>query len=258
MPRYLHLLTPPPQAILLLPGAWDVLTKEEKQDVLARLPDETHILDAGTENARPNLESMRNDDNFRHDCARYCENIALGRHDEEWLIQAWAAHEKHKRGDFNQFLRSQVEEEWGIELPSDDQPANAHLDYGSEAGPANLAKANSAKQDTPKSTEQSQQVHTVGGAREAAASPPTLQSPSLPADIGVASSPRQGLQNGDKTSGNRQTMVARQAPQSSIVIDSSEPSQSPKQPNGDLSNASVTRQHQDQEQAKNANRSQSE
>jgi hypothetical protein len=87
--------------------------------VLAKFPDETHISDAGTPNARPNLMSLRNDDNFRHDCARYCENIELGRHDEEWLSQAWVAHEKHKRGDFDRFLRDQFQEEWDTELPKE-------------------------------------------------------------------------------------------------------------------------------------------
>ncbi|KAK4127674.1 hypothetical protein N657DRAFT_536414, partial [Parathielavia appendiculata] len=105
------------RAILLHPDAWDILTPEEKRDVLAKFPDETHILDAGTANARPDTVSLRNDDNFRHDCARYCENIELGRHDEEWLRQAWTAHEKQKRGGFDEFLREQFEEEWEVELP---------------------------------------------------------------------------------------------------------------------------------------------
>lgn len=104
------------QAILLLPGAWDVLTEEEKHFVLSKFPDETHILDAGTPAARPNLASLRNDDNFRHDCATYCGNIKLGRHDEEWLHQAWTAHEKRKRGDYDEFLRIKLEEDWGVEL----------------------------------------------------------------------------------------------------------------------------------------------
>ena len=87
--------------------------------MLALFPDETHILDAGTASARPNTASLRNDDNFRHDCARYCENIELGRHDEEWLSQAWTAHEKHKRGDFDTFLRDQFEEDWDTKLPDE-------------------------------------------------------------------------------------------------------------------------------------------
>ena len=110
--------------MLLHPDAWDVLTQEEKQEVLALFPDDTHILDAGTANARPNPVSLRNDDNFRHDCARYCENIELGRHDEEWLSQAWTAHEKHKRGDFDAFLRDQFKEDWDTELPDASKETN--------------------------------------------------------------------------------------------------------------------------------------
>lgn len=105
--------------MLLQPKAWDVLTKEEKMEILALFPDETYILDAGTENARPNLELLRNNDNFRRDCARYRENIELGRHDEEWLSQAWAAHEKHKRGDFNEHLEQKFEDDWEIEIPEE-------------------------------------------------------------------------------------------------------------------------------------------
>ena len=105
--------------MLLQPKAWDVLTKEERAEILALFPDETHVLNAGTESARPNIESLQNDDNFRRDCARYRENIELGRHDEEWLNQAWAAHEKHKRGDFGEHLEQQFEEDWEIEIPEE-------------------------------------------------------------------------------------------------------------------------------------------
>ncbi|AEO62838.1 uncharacterized protein THITE_2107538 [Thermothielavioides terrestris NRRL 8126] len=125
------------RAILLLPGAWDVLTQEEKQSVLAKFPDETHILDAGTPNARPNTASLRNDDNFRHDCAAYCENIKLGRHDEEWLRQAWTAHEKHKRGDHDAFLRMKFETDWNVELPQDNEPGHGESVHSPEGDPTN-------------------------------------------------------------------------------------------------------------------------
>lgn len=107
------------RAILLLPGAWDVLTPAEKQAVLAKFPDPNHILDAGTEGAQPNLQSLRNDDNFRHDCARYVENIELGRHDPEWLNQAWVAHEMHRRGEFDEYLQRKFEYDWDVELPEE-------------------------------------------------------------------------------------------------------------------------------------------
>ncbi|KAH6640913.1 Asx homology domain-containing protein [Chaetomium tenue] len=122
------------RAILLHPLAWDILTPEEKQDVLAKFPDETHLLDAGTQDARPNPASLRNDDNFRYDCARYCENIQLGRHDEEWLSQAWVAHEKHKRGDYDQFLRERFEDEWETKLPAEHKTKDPESDEGLEQG----------------------------------------------------------------------------------------------------------------------------
>ncbi|KAM7204176.1 Asx homology domain containing protein [Rhypophila sp. PSN 637] len=103
--------------ILLLPQAWEILTAEEKKEILAHFPDDTHILDPGTENARPNIESLRNDDDFRVDCARYTENIKDGKHDEEWLRQAWEAHEKHKSGQFDEYLRNEFEKKYGEKIP---------------------------------------------------------------------------------------------------------------------------------------------
>lgn len=102
---------------MLLPQAWDVLTPEERKDILAKFPDDGHILNAGTEDARPDLVSLRNNDHFRYDCARYLENIERGRHDEHWLQEAWVAHEKHKRGDYDDFLRKEFENDWATKIP---------------------------------------------------------------------------------------------------------------------------------------------
>ncbi|KAK4241260.1 Asx homology domain-containing protein [Achaetomium macrosporum] len=124
------------RSILLLPQAWDILTQEEKQAVLAKFPTDAHILEAGTPDARPNLVSLCNDDNFRHDCARYCENLELGWHDEEWLRQAWIAHEKMKRGDYDDFLRQRFEVDWETELPKENKPEGPKSDHGMEAGPS--------------------------------------------------------------------------------------------------------------------------
>ncbi|KAK1780464.1 Asx homology domain-containing protein [Copromyces sp. CBS 386.78] len=107
------------RAILLLPQAWDVLTPEERRDILAKFPDDSHILDAGTEKARPDLVLLRNNDHFRYDCARYLENIERGRHDEQWLQEAWVAHEKHKRGDYDDFLRKEFEIDWATKIPEE-------------------------------------------------------------------------------------------------------------------------------------------
>jgi hypothetical protein len=130
----------------LHPEAWDILTPEEKQDVLAKFPDGKHILAAGTANARPNTVSLRNDDNFRHDCARYQENIELGRHDEEWLSQAWTAHEKHKRGDYDEFLREQFEGQWSVKLPREQEAKNGE---SKEAALQPAASSRTGAKDAP-------------------------------------------------------------------------------------------------------------
>ncbi|KAH8888854.1 hypothetical protein GQ53DRAFT_748766 [Thozetella sp. PMI_491] len=110
------------RAILLHPKAWDVLTKEEKQEILGFFPDGTHIMHAGTDGARPNVTSLRNDNHFRHDCVRYCENLELGKHDPDWLRSAWIAHARRNRGDFDDHMVTTFEENWGVELPEEHYP----------------------------------------------------------------------------------------------------------------------------------------
>jgi len=101
--------------------------------VLAKFPDEGHILSPGTDNARPDIQSLRNNDNFRHDCARYSENISEGRHDEEWLQQAWVAHEKHRRGDFDDYLEQKFVEDWSTEIPEECRMRRARQSIDSAA-----------------------------------------------------------------------------------------------------------------------------
>ncbi|RBR13164.1 uncharacterized protein FIESC28_08350 [Fusarium coffeatum] len=105
------------RSILSNPMAWDVLDKEEKAEILALFPDSEHILEAGTENACPDFASLMNDDSFRRDCAAYTENIAQGRHDPEWLAEAWSAHERRKMGDFDEYLDNKFKDDWDVELP---------------------------------------------------------------------------------------------------------------------------------------------
>lgn len=101
--------------------------------MLAKFPDEDHILSPGTDDARPDIQSLRNNDNFRHDCARYSENISEGRHDEEWLQQAWVAHEKHRRGDFDDYLEQKFVEDWSTEIPEEYRVRRARQSIDSAA-----------------------------------------------------------------------------------------------------------------------------
>ncbi|QYS94758.1 ASXH domain-containing protein [Trichoderma simmonsii] len=151
------------RSILCNPMAWSALDQNDKAEILALFPDKGHILDAGTEDARPNFASLMNDDSFRYDCAAYTENIAEGRHDPEWLAEAWSAHERRKAGDFDKYLMDKLEEEWGVEIPEDmrirrdlpeaekktNESANGKTN-GSANGDANGSANGSANGDAPR------------------------------------------------------------------------------------------------------------
>lgn len=103
--------------------AWDILSGEEKAQILALFPDEEHIT-AGNDEAEAcfNRETLLSDDSFRRDCAAYTRNIADGKHDPEWLQSAWSAHERRKMGDFDEFLVNEFENDWDVELPENFKP----------------------------------------------------------------------------------------------------------------------------------------
>ncbi|KOS21305.1 hypothetical protein ESCO_006748 [Escovopsis weberi] len=107
------------RTILSHPMAWSVLDAEEKAEILSLFPDKEHILDPDTDDARPDLRSLLNDDSFRYDCAAYTTNLALGRHDPEWLASAWGAQERRRIGDFDEFLIGKLRDDWGVELPDE-------------------------------------------------------------------------------------------------------------------------------------------
>ncbi|EGX89569.1 hypothetical protein CCM_07821 [Cordyceps militaris CM01] len=108
------------RTILSNPMAWSSLDAADHAEILALFPDPRHILAAsedGDTPRRPDMASLRNDDSFRYDCAAYTESLAQGRHDPDWLAQAWAAHERRRAGDFDDFLRAKFESDWDVTLP---------------------------------------------------------------------------------------------------------------------------------------------
>lgn len=118
------------QSILSNPLAWSSLEPEDREQILALFPDQRHIR-AGEDGApQPNMESLMNDDSFRYDCAAYTESLAQGRHDPDWLAQAWAAHERRKAGDFDEFLRSKFENDWDVKIPSEPSIVTARSALG--------------------------------------------------------------------------------------------------------------------------------
>lgn len=114
------------------PLAWTSLSKEEQQEILSLFPDKTHIANDGTDDARPNFESLMNDDSFRYDCAAYVGNLAQGRHDPQWLADAWSAHERRKAGEFDEYLQAKFEQDWGVESPDEGQSEKRSDDAGSD------------------------------------------------------------------------------------------------------------------------------
>ncbi|KAI0866073.1 Asx homology domain-containing protein [Xylaria cubensis] len=103
--------------LLCSPRAWDILTLKEREKILAKFPDDAEILDSGTANARPDIAALRNNNNFRHDVARYQEGLSKGFHDPEWIQQAQAAHRSREMGFFDEFMATDFEERWGMPMP---------------------------------------------------------------------------------------------------------------------------------------------
>lgn len=81
------------------------------------MPPNIPIIDAGTPSARPDMALLASDDNFRHDCALFTENLRDGKHDPQWLAEAWAAHDQRHAGDFDEYLRAKFEKDWGEPMP---------------------------------------------------------------------------------------------------------------------------------------------
>ncbi|KAK0665554.1 hypothetical protein QBC41DRAFT_232493 [Cercophora samala] len=90
--------------ILLSPGAWSFLPPAGQQAVLAKLPN------GFQKDGRPDVEALKNDDNFRNDCAHYYDHLRAGHLTENWLTKAWKAHYKDVRGDFKKHLQRDFEE----------------------------------------------------------------------------------------------------------------------------------------------------
>ncbi|RCI07777.1 hypothetical protein L249_5707 [Ophiocordyceps polyrhachis-furcata BCC 54312] len=99
------------RSILSNPVAWTALDATDRAKILALFPDRQHVIESGPD-SRPNFATLMNDDSFRYDCAAYTTNLAAGRHDEEWLADAWAAHERRKAGDFDAYLDNKFADEW--------------------------------------------------------------------------------------------------------------------------------------------------
>ncbi|KAI1809469.1 Asx homology domain-containing protein [Poronia punctata] len=106
--------------ILCSAEAWDVLTPADRRQVLAEFPDHVEISRPNSPHARPNIAALRNNDNFRHDVARYQESLSKGYHDAEWIQQAQGAHRARQAGLYDDYMADDFEEKWEGPMPTVD------------------------------------------------------------------------------------------------------------------------------------------
>ncbi|OAA41716.1 hypothetical protein NOR_05224 [Metarhizium rileyi] len=145
------------RSVLSNPLAWTSLSVEERKEVLSLFPDMAHTLDADTDDARPNFETLMNDDSFRYDCAAYVDHLARGRHDPVWLEDAWRAHDRRKAGEFEEWLGDKFVEDWGVEIPDaskvkpkDEGKTDGKADESSEAAITQQLNGFTASTPTPR------------------------------------------------------------------------------------------------------------
>ncbi|KAK0739222.1 hypothetical protein B0T21DRAFT_139129 [Apiosordaria backusii] len=114
--------------LLSEPEAWSCLDAADQQAILAKLP-ASHRLGGA-----PDIEALKNDDDFRNDCTRYCEYIGAGRLTEPWLKKAWTAHYKAVRGDFKEDLQTAFDELYEVNTSGQAEKANKGGDDRTENG----------------------------------------------------------------------------------------------------------------------------
>jgi hypothetical protein len=107
------------QKLLAKPEAWDILEEDEKREILALLPADTHPAselppDDPDTKIPPLPESfVRYSNNWRDSIRQFQLDLQNGRFDPEWLRQAEEARRKRENGDFDSFKEREFEKFWG-------------------------------------------------------------------------------------------------------------------------------------------------
>lgn len=148
------------KTLLLQPAAWDVLSADDKQEILSFFPANVHILDPNTPNARPNVTSLSSNDTFRHDAEEYVSNISKGMHDPEWLRQAWVAHQRRATGEFDEFYIRKVEVDWNTDIPYEHRPE--HLRGTKKSGTSSVPIGEAPQLGSPVKTPEKDGASTNG------------------------------------------------------------------------------------------------
>ncbi|GLI80944.1 hypothetical protein PoHVEF18_009311 [Penicillium ochrochloron] len=116
--------------LLARPEAWDILEEDEKREILALLPADTHPaseLPSDDPNTKipPLPESfVRYSNNWRDGIRQFQLDLENGRFDPEWLRQAEQARRKRENGDFDSFKEREFEKFWGQKQRTHDTAAS--------------------------------------------------------------------------------------------------------------------------------------
>ncbi|CEJ59516.1 hypothetical protein PMG11_08139 [Penicillium brasilianum] len=111
--------------LLARPETWDILEEEEKREILALLPADTHpaseLLPDDPDVRIPPLPDsfVRYSNNWRDGIRQFQLDLQNGRFDPEWLRQAEAARRKRENGDFDTFKEREFEKFWGQKQRTD-------------------------------------------------------------------------------------------------------------------------------------------
>jgi hypothetical protein len=107
------------QKLLARPEAWDILEEDEKREILALLPADTHPAselppDSPSAKIPPLPESfVRYSNNWRDGIRQFQLDLQNGHFDPEWLREAENARRKREKGDFDSFKEREFEKFWG-------------------------------------------------------------------------------------------------------------------------------------------------
>jgi len=152
------------------------------------LPEHTHTLTPGTKQPRPNVESLRNNDTFRFDSARYCESIAAGKHDPDWLQCAWTAHEKRNRGDFDSYRVKEFEKSWSTRISPEYHPKALRSERSERQEATQDESRNSEHPTTPNTpdTKDNRETSSSNSKGQSSKSPPPASSHSSSVERKIA------------------------------------------------------------------------
>ena len=105
------------------PKAWSLLTEDQKGHLTHRLPPHVERDESGC----PSLDFLKYDMNFKSDVRQFKEDLANGRYEPEWLMEAKQAMEERAAGKFDAWKVERWEEYWGQKHEVDDHELSGAL-----------------------------------------------------------------------------------------------------------------------------------